>query len=194
MRLKRNAVEALATAGAFGGFGGDRRQDLWAAGAAAATRPGHLPGLATGLDAPALPGMTRLEVTAADLWATGVSPDSHPVEYLRELLTRRGAITTAELARVADGTRVWVGGAVTHRQRPATAGGITFLNLEDETGMANVLVSPGLWQRQRLVARTSAALLIRGQVQAAEGVVTLVADRLEAVDLSMATTPSRDFR
>ncbi|HEY3465496.1 MAG TPA: error-prone DNA polymerase [Amycolatopsis sp.] len=191
VRLKKNAVEALATAGAFGG---DRRQDLWAAGAAAATRPGHLPGLAPGLDAPALPGMTRLEVTAADLWATGVSPDSHPVEYLREVLKRRGAISTAELARVADGTRVWVGGAVTHRQRPATAGGITFLNLEDETGMANVLVSPGLWNRQRLVARTSSALLVRGQVQAAEGVVTLVADRLERLELDVRPGPSRDFR
>ncbi len=194
VRLKKNAAEALATAGAFSGFGGDRRQDLWAAGAAAATRPGHLPGLAPGLDAPALPGMTRLEVTAADLWATSVSPDSHPVEYLRELLDERGAITTAALARAEDGTRVWVGGAVTHRQRPATAGGITFLNLEDETGMANVLVSPGLWHRQRLVARTSAALLVRGRVQAAEGVVTLVADRLERLDLTMATGPSRDFR
>ncbi|MDQ7803584.1 error-prone DNA polymerase [Amycolatopsis sp. A133] len=191
VRLKKNAVEALATAGAFGG---DRRQDLWAAGAAAATRPGHLPGLAPGLDAPALPGMTRLEVTAADLWATGVSPDSHPVEYLREHLDARGAITTAALARTADGTRVWVGGAVTHRQRPATAGGITFLNLEDETGMANVVVSPGLWRRQRLVARTSAALLIRGWVQAGEGVVTLVADRIENLDLSVRTGPSRDFR
>ncbi|WP_410673874.1 error-prone DNA polymerase [Amycolatopsis sp. cmx-4-68] len=191
VRLKKNAVEALATAGAFGG---DRRQDLWTAGAAAATRPGHLPGLAPGLDAPALPGMTRLEVTAADLWATSVSPDSHPVEYLRELLTARGAITTAELARTADGTRVWVGGAVTHRQRPATAGGITFLNLEDETGMANVVVSLGLWHRQRLVARTSAALLVRGRVQAGEGVVTLVADRLEPLDLAMRTGPSRDFR
>ncbi|GAB3159898.1 error-prone DNA polymerase [Amycolatopsis stemonae] len=191
VQLKKNAVEALATAGAFGG---DRRQDLWAAGAAAATRPGHLPGLAPGLDAPALPGMTRLEVTAADLWATSVSPDSHPVEYLREFLAARGAITTAELTRVPDGTRVWVGGAVTHRQRPATAGGITFLNVEDETGMANVLVSPGLWARQRLVARTSAALLVRGRVQAAEGVVTLVADRLERLDLRMAAGPSRDFR
>ncbi|NBH02095.1 OB-fold nucleic acid binding domain-containing protein, partial [Amycolatopsis sp. SID8362] len=103
-------------------------------------------------------------------------------------------ITAAELARVRDGTRVWVGGAVTHRQRPATAGGITFLNLEDETGMANVLVSPGLWRRQRLVARTSAALLVRGIAQAAEGVVTLVADRLESVDLSMHAGSSRDFR
>ncbi|MEV6832344.1 error-prone DNA polymerase [Amycolatopsis sp. NPDC051102] len=192
--LKKNVAEALATAGAFSGFGGDRRQDLWAAGAAAATRPGHLPGLAPGLDAPALPGMTRLEVTAADLWATGVSPDSHPVEYLRGLLGERGAITVAELMQTEDGTRVWVGGAVTHRQRPATAGGITFLNLEDETGMANVLVSPGLWHRQRIVARTSSALLVRGHVQAAEGVVTLVADRLENLELPMRNGPSRDFR
>ncbi|MGW4063211.1 error-prone DNA polymerase [Amycolatopsis sp. NPDC004747] len=194
VQLKKNAAEALATAGAFSGFGGDRRQDLWAAGAAAATRPGHLPGLAPGLDAPALPGMTRLEVTAADLWATSVSPDSHPVEYLRELLAQRGAIPVAELMRAEDGTRVWVGGAVTHRQRPATAGGVTFLNLEDETGMANVVVSQGLWHRQRLVARTSAALLVRGRVQAAEGVVTLVADRLETLELSLRTGPSRDFR
>jgi error-prone DNA polymerase len=126
VQLKRPAAEALATAGAFTGFGGDRRQDLWAAGAAAATRPGHLPGLAPGVDAPALPGMTRFEVTAADLWSTSVSPDSHPVQYLRTLLTERGAITTAELTQVEDGTRVWVGGAVTHRQRPATAGGITW--------------------------------------------------------------------
>jgi error-prone DNA polymerase len=194
VQLKRSTAEALATAGAFSSFGGDRRQDLWAAGAAATTRPDHLPGLVPGLDAPALPGMTRFEVTAADLWATNVSPDSHPVQYLRNLLNQGGAITAADLAKVEDGTRVWVGGAITHRQRPATAGGITFLNLEDETGMANVLVSPGLWQRNRLVARASTALLIRGQAQAAEGVVTLVADRIEALDLSMVTAPSRDFR
>ncbi|MFC0438089.1 error-prone DNA polymerase [Kutzneria buriramensis] len=194
VQLTKAAIEALATAGAFACFGTDRRQALWAAGAAATTRAGHLPGLAPGLDAPALPGMTRHEITAADLWATSISPGSHPVQYLRDLLTRRGAITAADLAHAEDGTRVWVGGAVTHRQRPATAGGITFLNVEDETGMANVLVSPGLWTRQRILARSSAALLIRGQVQAAEGVATLVADHLERLDLTMATGPSRDFR
>ncbi|WP_410606581.1 error-prone DNA polymerase [Amycolatopsis sp. lyj-109] len=193
VRLKKNAAEALATAGAFSGFGDDRRQDLWAAGAAAATRPGHLPGLAPGLDAPALPGMTRLEVTVADLWATGVSPDSHPVEYLREHLDRRGAITVAALARAEDGTRVWVGGAVTHRQRPATAGGITFLNLEDETGMANVVVSPGLWHRQRSALR-SPAVVVRGIVQVGQGTATVVADRIVPLDVRGLALPSRDFR
>ncbi|OLZ44842.1 hypothetical protein BS330_40105, partial [Amycolatopsis keratiniphila subsp. nogabecina] len=119
---------------------------------------------------------------------------THPVEYLRTWLTERGAISAAQLGQAEDGARVWIGGAVTHRQRPATAGGITFFNLEDETGMANVLVSPGLWARHKVIARSSAALLIRGQVQAAEGVVTLVADKLERLDLSMTTGPSRDFR
>lgn len=110
------------------------------------------------------------------------------MQYLRQLLDARGVITTAALAQVEDGTRVWVGGAV------ATAGESTYLNLEDETGMANVPVSPGSWQRNRVVARASTALLIRGRVQAAEGAATLIADRIDARDLSMATAPSRDFR
>ena len=120
VRLARPALEALATAGALTTLGADRRQALWAAGVAADTRPEHLPGAAVGLDAPALPGMTKLEITAADLWATGISPDLHPIQHLRTYLTTREAITTAELAEAEDGARVWVGGAVTHRQRPAT--------------------------------------------------------------------------
>ena len=72
-----------------------------------------------------------------------------------------------------------VAGAVTHRQRPATAQGVTFINLEDETGMVNVLCSPGVWARHRKLAQTASALLIRGQVQNATGAVTVVADRLQ---------------
>jgi error-prone DNA polymerase len=137
--------------------------------------------------------MTRFEITAADLWATGVSADSHPVQYLRELLEQRGAITTADLAKVEDGTRVWVGGAVTHRQRPATAGGITFLNLEDETGMANVLVSPGLFHRFRQVLRHP-AVVVRGIVQVGQGTATVVADQIVPLDIRGLALPSRDFR
>ena len=73
-----------------------------------------------------------------------------------------------------------VGGLVTHRQRPATAGGVTFLNLEDETGMLNVICSAGLWQRYRRVALGSAALLVRGRLERSEGVLNLVADRLQS--------------
>jgi error-prone DNA polymerase len=89
---------------------------------------------------------------------------------------------------------VLVGGVVTHRQRPATAGGVTFLNLEDETGMVNVVCSVGLWERYGRVARASAAMLIRGVVQRTGEVASLLADRLENLDIQMASSRSRDFR
>jgi error-prone DNA polymerase len=88
---------------------------------------------------------------------------------------------------------VLIGGAVTHRQRPATAGGITFLNIEDETGMVNVICTMGLWRRYHRIARTSSALLIRGTVERAEGVVSVLADRLQHLPMRIAAT-SRDFR
>jgi error-prone DNA polymerase len=97
------------------------------------------------------------------------------------------------LRECADGTRVLVGGAVTHRQRPATAGGVTFLNLEDETGMVNVICSPGFWIRYRAVLRACPALLIRGLLQHAEGVVNVLADRAEPLDLRVSSR-SRDYR
>jgi len=186
-------LEALATADAFACFGLTRRQALWAAGAAAQERADRLPGVAVGVDAPALPGLDEVDALMADVWATGLSPDTHPVRFVRDRLAAAGAVPIAALGRVDAGTRVRVGGIVTHRQRPATAGGVTFVNLEDETGMLNVTCSPGLWQRYRTVARSSAALLVRGRLEKAEGVINLVADRLDAV-----TTPvspaSRDFR
>ena len=127
------------------------------------------------------------------MWATGLSPDAHPVQFLRDQLAADGALPIAALGEVEAGTRIRVGGIVTHRQRPATAGGVTFVNLEDETGMLNVTCSPGLWQRYRRVARTSAALIVRGRLEKTEGVLNLVADRLEAVTPPV-TPASRDFR
>jgi error-prone DNA polymerase len=186
-------LEALATADAFAGFGLSRREALWAAGAAAQEKPNRLPGTAGGVDPPALPGMDAVDVLVADVWATGLSPDSHPAQYIREQFEAAGAVPIARLARLEHGQRVRVGGIVTHRQRPATAGGITFMNLEDETGMLNVTCSPGLWHRYRKVARTSTALIVRGMLEKADGVINLTADRLEAVELPV-RSPSRDFR
>jgi error-prone DNA polymerase len=184
-------LEALATADAFACFDLTRREALWAAGAAAQERADRLP---VGVPpAPALPGMEALDHLVADVWATGMSPDSHPVSFIREKLAAAGAVPISRLARLEHGRRVRVGGIVTHRQRPATAGGITFMNLEDETGMLNVTCSPGLWQRYRRVARTSPALLVRGRLEKHEGVVNVTADRLEGVDPPVRTT-SRDFR
>ncbi len=186
-------MEALATADAFAGFGLSRREALWLAGAAAQERADRLPGTSEVPRAPVLPGMADVERAAADVWATGLSPDSHPVQFAREGLDAAGAVSIASLAKVRPATRVLVGGVVTHRQRPATAGGVTFLSLEDETGMLNVVCSEGLWHRYRRVARTSPALLVRGRLERAEGVTNLVAERLESLDLSIRTM-SRDFR
>ncbi|MET9629039.1 error-prone DNA polymerase [Lentzea sp. NPDC006480] len=193
VQLTTAQVEALATAGAFACFGLERREALWAAGAVAAIRPDRLPGTTVGVDAPSLPGMDEVELAVADVWATGLSPDSFPTQFVRSQLDTMGALPTAALSSVEPGTRVLIGGAVTHRQRPATAGGVTFLNIEDETGMVNVVCSPGLWARYRRVARSSGAMLVRGVVESAEGVVSVMADRLQHLDLRI-PSKSRDFR
>ncbi|WP_433829306.1 error-prone DNA polymerase [Actinoplanes sp. CA-015351] len=186
-------LEALATADAFASFGLSRREALWAAGAASQDKPDRLPGTVTGTSAPMLPGMSDVDVLVADVWATGLSPDTHPAKFIREQLDAAGALPINQLAEVEANTRIRVGGIVTHRQRPATAGGVTFVNLEDETGMLNVTCSPGLWMRYRRVARSSTALLVRGRLEKAEGVLNLVADRLDAVTPPV-TPASRDFR
>jgi error-prone DNA polymerase len=186
-------LEALATAGAFDCLGLSRREALWEAGAAAQERPDRLPGLTVEVRAPTLPGMDDVETMVADVWSTGLAPDRHPAEFARDHLNGLGAVPIAELSARTDGERVLVGGVVTHRQRPATASGITFLNLEDETGMLNVVCSPGLWQRHRRVARSASAMLIRGRLELAEGVVSLAADHLAVLTLPVRSA-SRDFR
>jgi error-prone DNA polymerase len=191
--LSTAQAEALATGGAFDELAPQRRQALWSAGAVAAQRPDQLPGIAVGVTAPPLPGMSALELAAADVWATGVSPDSFPTEFLRADLARLGVVPAAELAERGDGQRVLVAGAVTHRQRPATAGGVTFLNLEDETGMVNVICSPGFWVRYRTTVRSCPALLIRGRLQIAEGVINVLAEHAAPLDTRVRLR-SRDFR
>ncbi len=186
-------VEALATAGAFDSFGLSRRQALWNAGRAAEERPGHLSGVSSSGPPPMLPGMTGMETTMADLWATGISPDDHPIRHIRAALDERGILPANQLSTAEDGTRVYVGGVVTHRQRPATAAGVTFLNLEDETGMINIVCSNGVWNRYRRIARESSAMIIRGRLERSSGVTNLVADKLERLPLAAKTT-SRDFR
>ncbi|MEV7396958.1 error-prone DNA polymerase [Aeromicrobium sp. NPDC092404] len=193
-------MESLATAGAFDGFGLSRRQALWNAGYV--ENPDQLEGTSVQAPPPMLPGMTEVEETMADLWATRISPEKHPVEFLRPLLTSEGICSVAGLAEGESGRRVKVAGLITHRQRPATADGTTFLNLEDETGMLNVVCSHALWQRHRRVARNSAGMIIRGKLERFDGVTNLVADKLERIETvypeAAAAIPARhqgrDFR
>jgi error-prone DNA polymerase len=137
--------------------------------------------------------MTPVEMSVADLWATGVSPEGHPTRFLRERLTELGVVTAVGLWEVTPGQRVLVGGIVTHRQRPMTAQGTTFLNLEDETGLINVVCSKGCWAHHRRVARSAAALLVQGRLERSEGVINVVAERLDPLPIA-ASVASRDFR
>jgi error-prone DNA polymerase len=197
-------IEALATAGAFERcFGQSRRSALWAAGALETARPSAhhdgsvvetLPGVVTGTDAPALPGMTEMETVHADLWAMGISVGKHPTEFVRAELARQGVVTAIDLREIADRTVVEVAGVVTHRQQPSTAKGTVFLNLEDETGLVNVICSKGVWKRFRTVARGAPALRVRGVLEKHQGVINLVAGRITRLPISLAESlRSRDF-
>jgi error-prone DNA polymerase len=191
--LTLRQLEALATAGAWGCFGLERREALWVAGAVAETGIDRLDGIVSGADVPALEDMSPAEEARSDLWATGVSPDGHPTKFVRAHLDERDVVRGADLHTVADGALVAVAGVVTHRQRPATAGGTTFVNLEDETGLINVVVSKGCWAHYRTVVQTAPALLVRGRLEKVEGVVNVIALKVEKLPLD-APTRSRDFR
>ena len=161
-------LEALATADAFDCFGLARREALWAAGAAPPDRPDRLPGTAVGARRADAARHGRASRPIADVWATGLSPDSHPIRSsCRDQLGRGSALLDRPRAcQPSDaGRRVLVGGVVTHRQRPATAGGITFLNLEDETGHAQRDLLAGAVAALPEGGAGSAALLVRGRLE-----------------------------
>jgi error-prone DNA polymerase len=190
-------LEALATAGTWKGFGLGRREALWVAGALAETGVDRLDGVVTGAvqasEVPTLPFMAPAEEARADLWATGVSPEGHPTRFVRAKLDELGVVPSERLPEIESGDKVAVAGVVTHRQRPATAGGTVFVNLEDEGGLINVVVSRGCWAHHRRVLQEAPALLVRGRLEAAEGVINIIAQQVAAlpVDYSL---PSRDFR
>lgn len=187
-------LEALASAGAFEPFGLSPREALWAAGDAAQNRSDFLPDSHVSVQPPLFELPTRAETLVSDLWATGLSTDDHPVRHVRRELLRRGVLSSVELRSAESGRRVEVAGVVTHRQRPATASGITFINLEDETGLVNVICSVGVWNRYRRIARAAPAMLVRGMLErSAEGVINVLADRIEILPLSISSV-SRDFR
>ena len=191
-QLPAAALEALATAGAFGCFGLSRRAALWAAGAAASLREDQLPGTTTGLNAPPLPAMTPVEETLADVWATSTY-GTHPVAHIRSALQARQVLTAASARSAPADSDVAVAGLVTHRQRPPTARGVVFISLEDETGMLNVICPPQVWERHRRIATIAPALLIHGRIERTRGAVNLVAAALRPLRVA-ATVPSRDFR
>jgi len=114
---------------------------------------------------------------------------------VRDELAAAGVVTAETLRTRPDRAWVEVAGIVTHRQQPETANGVVFLNLEDETGLVNVICTPEVWARYRRVARAAPALRVRGRLEREQGVVNLLAQHLEPLALTPAALlRSRDFR
>lgn len=193
-RLDRAQLEALAAAGALASLGLDRRAALWAAAPAAEHREEFLAGSAIEVQPPLLPVLTAQEQSALDLWATGVTTGVHPLAHVRTQLDARRIVRSDGLQRARPGQRVAVAGIVTHRQRPATASGVTFISLEDESGSVNVVVWPKVWERNRFVAKTAPALIVRGVYERSpEGVGNVIAESFELL-AAPASVKSRDFQ
>ena len=188
--LPRAALERLAEADAFRGLGLDRRQVLWAV-RGLADAPLPLFAGATKEDARepeaveppvALPPVGEGREVVEDYRSTGLSLGRHPVAFLREELRARGMVACADLVGARDGAWVVVPGLVLVRQRPGSAKGVTFVTVEDETGVANLIVRPSLLERQRRIVLSAGLLACSGRVQREGAVVHVVAHRLE--DLS----------
>jgi error-prone DNA polymerase len=187
-------LELLSASGAFDTFGLARREAMWNAGSAAQDRAEFLAGTVVAVQPPLFSMPSEVEELVSDLWATGMSVDNHPVHHLRGQLAARGVLSAADLQSAESGRRVEVGGVVTHRQRPATASGITFMNLEDETGLVNVICGVGVWNRYRRITRDASAMIVRGILERSpEGVTNLLADKFEVLEMTPQTR-SRDFR
>jgi error-prone DNA polymerase len=161
------------------------------AGALAEIDPNRLP-LSPGSDPPPIVEMDERQAHLADLWAVQAST-SHPIRFVRDQLVERRCVPISEvLTYHRMVAKVRVGGVVTHRQRPGTAAGVIFFNLEDETGMLNVVVLPPVWAEYKPLARRVPALVVEGMIEFKDGVTNLVARRFEPIEVT--TAGSRDFR
>jgi error-prone DNA polymerase len=117
----------------------------------------------------------------------------HPLRYHRENLRRQGILSARDLLRLADGTKVRVAGAVIARQRPGTAKGFVFLSLEDETGIANAIITPQIFQENHVVVVNQRFLLIEGRLQNQDGVISVKVERVQPLGITRAETESHDF-
>ncbi|MDP3772998.1 MAG: error-prone DNA polymerase, partial [Gemmatimonadales bacterium] len=188
-------LRSLAEAGAFDSLWPNRRSAFWellkhARGAAGPLAP------VTGDRRPApVPPFAPIELTEADYRVTGLSPAGHPMRHLREAMHRRGVTTAAGLARRKDGDWVSVAGIVICRQRPGTAKGFCFVTLEDETGLANIVITPQLFEANKKLVVRSPLLVVRGILQEEQGVLNVRGKKFAAPDpkAGAAFVESHDF-
>jgi error-prone DNA polymerase len=212
--INREELSVLAEIGALNAFGHTRREALWQV--ERAIRPaGELYeegvrnresgfGVPTGdplrpesrIPAPEscpLSEMSSAERVVADYEGTGLTIGPHPMALRRDEMRLRGALRASDLPRQRDGRRVRVAGAVITRQRPGTAKGFVFLTLEDETGIANIIVRPDLFAEQRMAVIHEPFLLVEGKLQNQEGVTSVRAERMEGLGGTTIEVEARDF-
>ena len=183
--LKEDALRSLALVGAFDALGEPRRALLWRARDAHRTSPAFTrPTLALpATEAPPLPALTPAELAALDYRITGVPTGPQVMAFYRPHLARQGVLRSMDLARVAHGQRVKVAGAIVVKQHPETAKGHVFLSLEDEVGISSAILRPATYKRCKAVIDTSAAVVVEGVLQNVDGVLSVLARRVEPVQL-----------
>jgi error-prone DNA polymerase len=197
--LNRKEFTLLARVGALNKLDGieHRRDALWQV-----ERAGKLEGpllrqnsdwLREASDALPLAQMNTEERLVADYAGTGLTVGKHPMHYRRQELQSRNVLSAVELRRCQDGEFVRAAGCVIARQRPGTAKGFIFISMEDETGIANVIVTPDLYERERLIVARSKFLLAEGVLQNQDGVIHVKATRLKALTDNAMELRSHDF-
>jgi error-prone DNA polymerase len=222
--LRRNDLVLLASIGALNSIGCDNRQDpleeleagktearnqrlhrrdaLWQVERAARYAGPLLEHIPERDDASPLAQMTPEERLVADFEGTGLTVGPHPMAYRRPHLQHARVLSAQELARVPHGRYVRTAGCVIARQRPGTAKGFVFLSLEDETGISNAIISPDVLEQNRLLILSEKFLLLEGELQNQEGVISVRVERVrsmreayavDAVDVTDADVRSHDF-
>jgi error-prone DNA polymerase len=193
--LRAQEVRLLGEIGALQSIGaGHRRDALWQV--ERALRPaGELfeTAAAEREDCP-LPMMTPEERLHADVAGTGMTVGPHPMAFRRAMLRPLGISRAVDLGTMEDGRRVTVAGSVIVRQRPGTAKGFVFLSLEDETGVANAIVTPALFDRRKATLVREPFLLVEGRLQNQDGVVSVKADDVRPLPVTIPAAASHDFR
>ncbi|TME31239.1 MAG: DNA polymerase III subunit alpha [Chloroflexi bacterium] len=183
--LKQEALRNLALVGAFDSFGEPRRALLWRARDAHRTSPSFVRralSLPT-TPAPTLPPLGEQERTALDYRITGIPTGQQIMSFYREDLARRGVLRACDLESRRHGSYVLIAGAVVVKQHPETAKGHVFLSLEDETGISNIIIRPATYRRFKRVLDSDAAVVVGGTLQTVDGVISVTAQRLDALTL-----------
>ena len=137
--------------------------------------------------------MNDEERLVADYRGTGMTVGPHPMAYRRSEMQRMGVHSAIELQKLPNGRRLKIAGNIICRQRPGTAHGFVFLSLEDETGIANAIITPDLFEKNRLLLVREPFLLIEGTLQHVDNVISVKAEKLRPLSVPQAETSSHDF-